>query len=79
MKARFLLRFDDLCPTTPWDHWHALERVMIEEEVRPILSVIPDNRDRNLFESAPDPKFWERVRSWQARGWTAQGWLWLFF
>jgi predicted deacetylase len=70
MNAKFLLRFDDICPTTPWEHWQALEEIMIEEGVRPILSVIPDNRDRNLFESAPDPRFWDRVRGWQARGWT---------
>jgi predicted deacetylase len=70
MNARFLIRFDDICPTSHWDRWQAIETVMIEEDVRPILSVIPDNQDRNLYEAAPDPNFWDRVRNWQARGWT---------
>jgi predicted deacetylase len=70
MSAKFLLRFDDLCPTIDWKVWQKLEDIMIEEEIRPILSVIPDNQDPHFFESDPDPFFWDRVRGWQARGWT---------
>jgi predicted deacetylase len=70
MSARFLVRFDDMCPTINWDVWQKLETIMIEEDVRPILSVIPDNQDQTLHEGEPNEHFWERVRSWQARGWT---------
>jgi predicted deacetylase len=70
MSAKFLLRFDDMCPTMNWKVWQKLEDIMLEEEIRPILSVIPDNQDRNLFESEPNQHFWDRVRGWQARGWT---------
>jgi predicted deacetylase len=70
MSAKFLLRFDDICPTINWDVWQKLEDVMMEEGVCPMLSVIPDNQDPNLHEGAPNERFWERVRTWQARGWT---------
>jgi predicted deacetylase len=70
MRGRFLVRFDDVCPTLDWGVWQKLEHVMIEENVRPILSVIPDNQDRSLDEGEADEHFWERVRGWQARGWT---------
>ena len=70
MSVRFLLRFDDMCPTINWEVWQKLETIMIEEDVRPILSVIPDNQDQALHEGEPDQRFWDRVRSWQARGWT---------
>jgi predicted deacetylase len=70
MSVRYLLRFDDMCPTINWEVWQKLETIMIEEDVRPIVSVIPDNQDEALHEGAPDELFWERVRSWQARGWT---------
>jgi predicted deacetylase len=70
MSVKFLLRFDDMCPTINWDVWQKLEDVMIEEDVRPILSVIPDNQDPILHECEPNERFWERVRAWQARGWT---------
>jgi predicted deacetylase len=70
MSAKFLLRFDDICPTINWPIWQKLEDVMVDEGVRPILSVIPDNQDPNLNEGQPNERFWERVRAWQARGWT---------
>jgi predicted deacetylase len=70
MSAKFLLRFDDMCPTINWPVWQKLEDIMIEEGVRPILSVIPDNQDPLLHEGEPNERFWDRVREWQARGWT---------
>jgi predicted deacetylase len=70
MTVKFLLRFDDLCPAMSWETWRKLETVMMEENVRPILSVIPDNQDSTLNEAEPNEHFWDHVRSWQARGWT---------
>ena len=70
MSARFLIRFDDMCPTMDWEAWQKFETIMIEEGVRPILAVIPDNQDQALHEGDPNEQFWERVRAWQARGWT---------
>jgi predicted deacetylase len=32
--------------------------------------VVPDNRDPNLTFDWPEPRFWRRVRRWQAQGWT---------
>jgi len=70
MTVKFLLRFDDLCSTINWDAWQKLEAIMLEENVQPIVSVIPDNQDPTLCEGPADEHFWDRVRSWQARGWT---------
>jgi predicted deacetylase len=70
MSVKFLLRFDDMCPTINWPVWQKLEKVMMDEGVRPILSIIPDNQDPHLHEGQPNEDFWEKVRSWQGRGWT---------
>ena len=70
MKTGFVLRFDDLCPTANWSIWNRVEEVLDEFGVRPIVSVIPDNRDKALVVSQPGENFWGRVRSWQARKWT---------
>ena len=70
MTVKFLLRFDDMCPTINWHVWQKLEDIMIEERIAPIVSVIPDNQDPSLHECEPNEHFWERVRAWQARGWT---------
>jgi predicted deacetylase len=69
MSARFLIRIDDICPTINWQAWQQMEAILIEENVQPILGVIPDNQDPRLREGVPDARFWDRVRSWQARGW----------
>jgi predicted deacetylase len=70
MNVKFLLRFDDLCPTINWDVWQKLETIMLEENVSPIISVIPDNQDSSFFNAPADSHFWDRVRGWQARGWS---------
>jgi len=67
--ARYLLRFDDICPTMNWATWDEIEAMLVAAAVQPILAVIPDNRDPKLMGFAPSPAFWDRARAWQARGW----------
>ncbi len=68
--ARYLLRFDDICPTLNWGIWNEVERLLVQYDISPILSVIPDNRDPALMVMPPAPDFWTRVRQWQALGWS---------
>jgi len=68
--ARYLVRFDDICPTMNWSNWDEMEQILVETGIRPILAVVPDNRDPKLMQDPPEPAFWDRVRAWQARGWT---------
>jgi peptidoglycan/xylan/chitin deacetylase (PgdA/CDA1 family) len=70
LGGRYLLRFDDLCPTMDWEAWDRIEPLLLEAGVRPILAVVPDNRDPHLIAGPERPDFWSRVRAWQARGWT---------
>jgi len=76
MKAQYLLRFDDVCPSMNWGVWDKIEAVLLRHRLTPILAVVPDNQDECLIVSAPNEKFWDRVRGWQARGWTIgmHGW-----
>ncbi len=69
-SARYLLRFDDLCPTMNWKVWSEIETTLTELRFKPVLAVVPDNRDPVLRVDDPKQDFWERVRQWQARGWT---------
>lgn len=42
---------------------------MIQEfGIRPILAVVPDNRDPELVLAPPDPEFWSQMRAMQAAG-----------
>jgi Uncharacterized protein conserved in bacteria (DUF2334) len=69
-KSLFLLRFDDICPTMRWDLWSPIESALIHYNIKPILAVVPDNRDPVLQPAPPVNDFWQRVRRWQELGWT---------
>lgn len=70
MTATYLIRFDDLSPTMNWDVWRDLESVLLDLDVRPLVSVVPDNQDERLRVAPPRADFWEQVRAWQSLGWT---------
>jgi len=67
---RFVLRFDDICPTMHWKTWLAIEDLLIKHELKPILAIVPDNRDPVLQVDPPAKDFWQRARYWQSLGWT---------
>lgn len=66
--AQYLLRFDDLCPTVARDRWRDLAALIAEFQLRPILAVVPENRDPELEQSPPAPEFWAGLRRMQAAG-----------
>jgi predicted deacetylase len=66
--AQYLLRFDDLCPTISQRRWQRIQPLMDQFQIKPILAVIPDNRDYKLQVSPADPEFWEQMRSMEANG-----------
>ncbi len=66
--AQYLLRFDDLCPTVSHPRWQRFLPLIEEFGLRPILAVVPDNQDRELILSPPDPQFWARMRAMEAAG-----------
>jgi predicted deacetylase len=66
--AQYLLRFDDLCPTVSRARWQRFLPLIEEFGIHPILAVVPDNRDRQLQASPPDPEFWAQMRDMEAAG-----------
>ncbi|HTB96707.1 MAG TPA: DUF2334 domain-containing protein [Terracidiphilus sp.] len=59
--AQYLLRFDDLCPTLSRTGWERFRAVIEEYRLKPILAVVPDNRDPELMKENPDADFWSRM------------------
>lgn len=68
MTAQYLVRLDDACPTADWKQWRRLEGLLDAAGIRPIVAVIPDNRQPPP--RAPRDDFWQQVGSWAAKGWT---------
>src|SRR5438034_10018621 len=70
MKASYILRLDDACPTMNRDMWDRIEELLDRLSIRPIVGVIPENADMSLNCSAADSTFWDRVRTWEKKGWS---------
>ena len=70
MSARYLLRLDDACAGMDDKRWARIERLFDELAIRPIVAIVPDNRDPELVHGEPLDDFWARARGWQEKGWT---------
>ncbi len=70
MSARYILRLDDIAPSMHWDNYRRVRDAVEACGVRPLLGVIPDNRDPFLltFPERPDG-FWDEMRAARDRGW----------
>ena len=66
--AQYLLRIDDLCPTVHRASWEGLQAIVREFAIQPILAVVPENRDPDLFQSPEDPALWAELRALQSNG-----------
>jgi hypothetical protein len=70
INAKYIIRLDDACPTMDQNRLARLEAIFDALGICPLVAVVPDNQDPALRVSEPDPNFWSRVRSWDAKGWT---------
>jgi predicted deacetylase len=69
-SSRYLVRFDDICATMNWRIWAEIESCLRAYDVRPIVAIVPRNRDSKLVSDIARRDFWERAREWQAAGWS---------
>lgn len=67
-RAKYILRFDDICPTMNWHIWRQIEILLERYNIKPLLAVIPDCRDTSMIFEKPNEEFWAQVREWQSRG-----------
>lgn len=64
-----MVRLDDACPTMRRETWGPLESLLDELAIKPVVGVVPENRDPQLVCSPADTDFWGRVVHWQSKGW----------
>jgi len=69
-RSRYLLRFDDICPSMNWTVWERIEALLRQHGIAPLVSVVSDNGDEGLTFGPPNEHFWDRVRTWEQWGWT---------
>ena len=69
-NTSLLVRFDDICENMKWKYIEKCEILFDELNIKPVLGVIPNNRDNELLKYPNKKNFWEIVRNWQSKGWT---------
>jgi predicted deacetylase len=67
--ARYIIRMDDACPTMNSKKWDMFEDLLDEIDIKPIVAVIPNNKDNSMHYEEEDKQFWDKVKRWQDKGW----------
>lgn len=68
---KYLLRLDDASEYMDVGKWNRIERLLNAYDVKPIVGVIPDNKDSELIKKYErDTYFWSKVNKWKTLGWT---------
>ena len=68
MKS-YLIRLDDACPTMDARKWQRMEDILDAYGVKPMVGVIPANKDPKQQIDAADSGFWNKVKKWEKKGW----------
>ena len=69
MRAEYIIRLDDACPTMDAARWSQVESLLARHGLRPIVAVVPANADPGLVRGPCNARFWEHVLGWAASGW----------
>ena len=64
-----LIRLDDIAENMNWDLMKKSELLFEKYEIKPILGVIPNNKDSKLLSYPKKNYFWDQIRIWQNKGW----------
>tara|TARA_Y100001970_G_scaffold283311_1_gene398121 strand:+ start:372 stop:1145 length:774 start_codon:yes stop_codon:yes gene_type:complete len=64
-----LIRLDDIAENMNWDLMEKSEILFDKYRIKPVLGVIPNNKDNELLSYPRKNNFWELVRNWRDKGW----------
>ena len=64
-----LIRLDDIAENMNWDLMEKSELLFEKYEIKPVLGVIPNNKDNDLLLYPKKDDFWKLVRKWKEKGW----------
>tara|TARA_B100001989_G_C24538019_1_gene465653 strand:- start:108 stop:908 length:801 start_codon:yes stop_codon:yes gene_type:complete len=64
-----LIRIDDVCENMDWEKMRHLESLFKKYSIKPVIGVIPNNKDDFFFNYPRNENFWEQIRKWDKMGW----------
>ena len=66
---KIAVRMDDITPDMDWRKFDRFKALLDQYGIKPLIGVVPDNKDANLCKDAPKADFWERIIQIQQQGW----------
>ncbi len=64
-----LIRFDDIAANMNWELMDKCEKLLDTYKIKPVVGVIPNNKDDSLLSFPGRKNFWQIVNKWQLKGW----------
>tara|TARA_B110000240_G_scaffold133040_1_gene147646 strand:- start:1135 stop:1872 length:738 start_codon:yes stop_codon:yes gene_type:complete len=69
MAVKYIIRFDDITPLMNWEKFNVIAKSIINLGIKPIIGVVPENRDLKLNIGKENINFWDTIRNYQSLGW----------
>jgi len=71
-SSKYLIRLDDACDSIDYEKWELLTQVLLDYKVKPIVALIPDNKDESLnYCKKKEPeRFEDLIKCWKLNNWT---------
>lgn len=64
-----LIRIDDIAANMNWHLMKKCELLFDKYNIKPVLGVISNNKDKSLLKNESNDKFWDQVRAWEQKKW----------
>lgn len=70
MNSKYIIRLDDASHFSNEEKWERIESMLLKFQIKPIIAVIPNNKDEKIMYSKAKRSFWKKVKYWESLGWT---------
>lgn len=64
------IRMDDITPDMDWEKFYRFKELLDEHGIKPLIGVVPDNRDKKLAINESRKDFFAYVKELTENGWT---------
>lgn len=68
--TNYIMRLDDACEKMDISKWDRVESLLDKHNIKPLVGIIPNCKDKYMDKYPVDNAFWDKVRAWEAKGWS---------
>lgn len=69
MKCQFSFRLDDITADMNWKNFIRIREIFEQNNICPLLGIVPDNHDKKLQIGESNPRFWNTLKELEKQGW----------